>query len=148
MFQLIVRHQGIEKVTIQLEDTPTKVHAIILSKMPLEVLQNWLLIQLLRVTPHIFEQGKKSFQTNTGFRLLSLHSLLFLVFLACRSNWLMNNQNKKLVQKAARNFLEIHGLMIFRKVGPKPHWGSDFRSFRGFSPGQLRVEVGRPLGLY
>ena len=50
MFQLIVTPQGIEKVTIQLKDTPTKVYAIgarlFLSKVPLEVLQNWVLIQL------------------------------------------------------------------------------------------------------
>ena len=45
MFQLIVTPQGIEKVTIQLKDTPTKVYAkLILSKVPLKVLQNWLLI--------------------------------------------------------------------------------------------------------
>ena len=48
--------QGIEKVTIQLMDTPTKVCAIgdglSLSKVPLEVLQNCALIQLI-VTPHI-----------------------------------------------------------------------------------------------
>ena len=56
MFQLIVMPQGIEKVTIQLIDTPTKVYAIgarlFLSKVPLEVLQNRVLI-LLIVTPHI-----------------------------------------------------------------------------------------------
>ena len=44
MFQLIAMPQGIEKVTIQLKDTPTKVYAIdaklILSRVPLEVLQN------------------------------------------------------------------------------------------------------------
>ena len=44
MFQLIVTPQGIEKDTIKLEDTPTKVYAIgarlFLSKVPLEVLQN------------------------------------------------------------------------------------------------------------
>ena len=44
MFQLIVMPQGNEKWTIQLKDTPTKVHAIgaklSLSKVPLEVLQN------------------------------------------------------------------------------------------------------------
>ena len=49
MFQLIVTPQGKEKVTIQLKDTPTKVYAIgarlFLSKVPLEVLQNWVLIQ-------------------------------------------------------------------------------------------------------
>ena len=43
MFQLIVTPQGIEKVTIQLIDTPTKVYAIgarlFLSRVPLEVLQ-------------------------------------------------------------------------------------------------------------
>ena len=42
MFQLIVTPQGIEKVTIQLIDTPTKVYAIgarlFLSKVLLEVL--------------------------------------------------------------------------------------------------------------
>ena len=41
MFQLIVMAQGIEKVTIQSKDTPTKAYAIaaklILSKVPLEV---------------------------------------------------------------------------------------------------------------
>ena len=41
---------------IQLIDTPTKVYTIgarlFLSKVPLEVLQNWVLIQLI-VTPHI-----------------------------------------------------------------------------------------------
>merc|ERR1719268_790624 len=51
--------QGIEKVTIQFKDTPTKVYAIgaelFLSKVPLEVLQNWVLIQLI-VTPHILEK--------------------------------------------------------------------------------------------
>ena len=44
MFQLIGTLQGIEKVTIQLKDTPTEVYAIgarlFLSKVPLEVLQN------------------------------------------------------------------------------------------------------------
>ena len=44
MFQLIVTPQGIEKVTIQLKDTPTKVYTIgaklFLLKVPLEVLQN------------------------------------------------------------------------------------------------------------
>ena len=44
MFQLIVTPQGIEKVMIQLKDTPSKVYAIgaelFLSKVPLEVLQN------------------------------------------------------------------------------------------------------------
>ena len=47
MFQLIVTPQGIEKVMIQLKDTPSKVYAIgaelFLSKVPLEVLQNWVL---------------------------------------------------------------------------------------------------------
>ena len=44
VFLLIVTPQGIEKVTIQLRDTPPKVYAIgaelFLSKVPLEVLQN------------------------------------------------------------------------------------------------------------
>ena len=44
MFPLVVTPQGIEKVMIQLKDTPTKVYAIgaelFLSKVPLEVLQN------------------------------------------------------------------------------------------------------------
>ena len=57
MFQLIVMPQGIGKVTIQLIDTPTKVYmqyvlGCFLSKVHLEVLQNWLLIQLI-VMPHI-----------------------------------------------------------------------------------------------
>ena len=43
MFQLIVTPQSIEKVMIQVIDTPTKVYAIgarlFLSKVPLEVLQ-------------------------------------------------------------------------------------------------------------
>ena len=58
MFQLIGMPQGIEQVTLQLKDTPTKVYAIgarmFLLKVPLEVLQNWVLIQL-KDTPHIFE---------------------------------------------------------------------------------------------
>jgi len=56
MFQLIVTPQGIGKVMIQLKDTPSKVYAIgaelFLSKVPLEVLQNGILIPLI-VTPHI-----------------------------------------------------------------------------------------------
>ena len=56
MFQLIVTPQGIEKVMIQLIDTPAKVYAIgarlFLSKVPPEVLQNWVLIQLI-VTPRL-----------------------------------------------------------------------------------------------
>ena len=44
MFQLVGTPQGIEKVMIQLKDTPTKVYAVAvklcLSKVPLEVLQN------------------------------------------------------------------------------------------------------------
>ena len=44
IFQLIVTPQGIEKIMIQLKDTPTQVYAIgaelFLSKVPLEVLQN------------------------------------------------------------------------------------------------------------
>ena len=44
MLYLIITPQGIEKVTIQLKDTPKKVYAIgaelFLSKVPLEVLQN------------------------------------------------------------------------------------------------------------
>ena len=58
MFQLIVPPQGDEKVRIQLKDTPTKVNAIgaklFLLKVPLEVLQNWVLIQL-KDTPNIFK---------------------------------------------------------------------------------------------
>ena len=54
--------QEIERVTIQLKDTPTKVYAIgaelSLSKVPLEVLQNWVLIQLI-VTPHILGKVHK-----------------------------------------------------------------------------------------
>ena len=44
MFQLIGTPQGIEKVTLQLKDTPTKVYTIgeilFLPNVPLEVLQN------------------------------------------------------------------------------------------------------------
>ena len=42
------------------------------------------------------ETRKKSFQSNTGLRLLSLHSLLFPAFIASRPNWL--EKNKKLLQ--------------------------------------------------
>ena len=63
--------QGIEKVTIQLIDTPTKVYAIgarmFLSKMLLEVLQNGVLIQLI-VTPHIL--GKVEGQIKEVCRLI------------------------------------------------------------------------------
>ena len=63
--------QGIEKVTLQLIDTPTKVYAIgarlFLSKVPLEVLQNWVLIQLI-VTPHIL--GKVQGQIKEVCRLI------------------------------------------------------------------------------
>ena len=56
MFQLIGTPHG--QVTVQLKDTPTKVYAIgaklSLSKMPLEVLQNRVLIQLID-TSHIFK---------------------------------------------------------------------------------------------
>ena len=59
MFQLIVMLQGIEKVVIQLKDTPSKVWGIgsklFLSKVPLEVLQNWVLIQLI-VALHAWEK--------------------------------------------------------------------------------------------
>ena len=62
MFQLLVTPQGIEKVTIQLKDTPTKVYAmgarLFLSKVPLEVLQNSVLIQLI-VTTYILEKELK-----------------------------------------------------------------------------------------
>ena len=52
MFQLVVTPQGIEKVTIQLIDTPTKVYAIgarlfYQRCLYLEVLQNWVLIPLI-----------------------------------------------------------------------------------------------------
>ena len=63
-FQLIVTPQGIKKVMIQLKDSSSKVNAIgaelFLSKVPLEVLQNWLLIQSI-VTPHVLGkvQGPK-----------------------------------------------------------------------------------------
>ena len=43
MFQLIVTLQGIEKITIQLKGTPTIDAKLFLSKVPLEVLQNWVL---------------------------------------------------------------------------------------------------------
>ena len=68
MFQLKVTPQGIEKVTIPLIDTPTKVYAIgarlFLSKVPLEV---WVLIQLV-VTPHIL--GKVQGQIKEVCRLI------------------------------------------------------------------------------
>ena len=71
MFQLIVTPQGIEKVMIQLKDTPSKVYAIgaelFLPKVPLEVLQNWVLIQLI-VTPHIL--GKVQGQIKEVCRLI------------------------------------------------------------------------------
>ena len=46
MFQLIVRPQGIEKVTIQLKDIPTYAIGakLVVSKVPLKVLQNCVLI--------------------------------------------------------------------------------------------------------
>ena len=71
MFQLIGTPQSIEKVMIQLKDTPSKVYAIgarlFLSKVPLEVLQNWVLIQLI-VTPHIL--GKVQGQIKEVCRLI------------------------------------------------------------------------------
>ena len=71
MFQLIVTLQGIGKVMIQLKDTPSKVSAIdtelFLSKVPVEVLQNWVLIQLI-VTPHIL--GKVQDQIKEVCRLI------------------------------------------------------------------------------
>ena len=71
MFQLIVMPRFIEKVTIQLIDTPTKVYALgarlFLSKVPLEVLQNWVLIQLI-VTLHIL--GKVKGQIKEVCRLI------------------------------------------------------------------------------
>ena len=55
-FQLISPPQAIEQVKVQLKDTPTKVYAkgakLFLSKVSLEVLQNWVSIQLI-VMPHI-----------------------------------------------------------------------------------------------
>ena len=58
--------QGIEKVTIQLMDTPTKARAIdarlFLSKVPLEVLQNRVLIQsivTLQILGKVQSQIKK-----------------------------------------------------------------------------------------
>ena len=72
MFQLIGTPQGIEKVTIQLIDTPTKAYAtgakLFLSKVPLEVLQNWVLIQLPIVTPHIL--GKVQGQIKEVYRFI------------------------------------------------------------------------------
>ena len=84
MFQLIVMPQGTEKVMIQLIDTPTKVYSIgaklFLSKVPLEVLQNWALIQIMD-TPQIFKnvQGlrKELFQlisSNWKQRVLAQYS--------------------------------------------------------------------------
>ena len=71
MFLLIVTPQGIEKVMIQLKDTLTKVYAIgaelFLSKLPLEVLQNWTLIQKIDL-PYTFEnvqgQNKRTVPIN------------------------------------------------------------------------------------
>ena len=71
MFQLIVMPQGIEKVAIQFIDTPSKVYAIgaklVLSKVPLEMLQNWVLIQLI-VTLHTL--GKVQGQIKEVCRLI------------------------------------------------------------------------------
>ena len=71
MFQLIVTPQGIGKVTIQLIYPPTKVYAIgarlFLSKVLLEVLQNWVLIHLI-VMPHIL--GKVLGQIKEVCRLI------------------------------------------------------------------------------
>ena len=58
-FQLIGTPQGIEQFTVQLKDTPTEVCIyngckVCFSKVPLEVLQNWVLIQLIDM-PHFFE---------------------------------------------------------------------------------------------
>ena len=73
MFQIIVTPQGIEKVMIQLKDTPSKVYAIgaelFLSKVPLEVLQNWVI-----VTPHIL--GKVQGQIKEVCRLIELCLLI------------------------------------------------------------------------
>ena len=70
MFQLGM-YQGIEQVMVQLKDTPTKVYAIgaklFISKVPPEVLQNWVLIQLI-VTPHIL--GKVLGQTKEVCQLI------------------------------------------------------------------------------
>ena len=77
MFQFIITPQGIAKVTIQLKDTPTKVYAIgaelFLSKVPLEVLQNWVLIQLI-VPPHIL--GKVQGQIKEVCRLIEPYLLI------------------------------------------------------------------------
>ena len=71
MFQFIAMLQGIEKVTIQFIDTPTKVYEIgarlFLSKVPLEVLQTCVLI-LFIVTPHIL--GKVQGQIKEVCRLI------------------------------------------------------------------------------
>ena len=45
------------------------------------------------------------------------------------------------------SILTIHlmfGRMIFRKFGPKPHWGSNFRSFGKDYPAKLGVHYIRP----
>ena len=71
MFQLMITPKSIEKVTIQLFYTSTKVYAIgarlFLSKVLLEVLQNWVLIQLI-VTAHIL--GKVQGQIKGVCRLI------------------------------------------------------------------------------
>ena len=62
-----------EKVTIQLIDTPTKVYAIgaklFLSKVPLEVLQNWVLTIGVR---GVFLQGEGYFPAQYVAGLLQL----------------------------------------------------------------------------
>ena len=67
--------QGNEKVTIQLIDTPPKVYAIgarlFLSKVPLEVLQNWVLIRLI-VTPHVLEKVQGQIKEVCGLKELCL----------------------------------------------------------------------------
>ena len=59
MFLLMVTPQDIDTSHKPIKNTPTKVYAIgvklLLSKVPLEELQNWVLIQLI-VTPHILEK--------------------------------------------------------------------------------------------
>ena len=64
MFQLIVMSQGIEKVMIQIKNTFKGIFAIgaelFLSKVPLEVLQNWVLIQINRLTSYFHQSTGSS----------------------------------------------------------------------------------------
>ena len=74
MFQSIVTPQGIEKVTIQLIDTPTKVYAIgarlILSKVPIEVLLNWVRLHKCRYMDPMHAMGAKLYLLKVPLEVL------------------------------------------------------------------------------